>query len=54
MNNTLVLRPVTTGIAVRCQRAAAATRRLAWKLLLEAAPSINLYWNVGLPRYRDR
>ena len=54
MNNALVVRPVTTGIAARCQRAAAAARRLAWKLVLEAAPSINLYWSVGMPPYRDR
>ena len=54
MNNDLAFRPVDSGISVRWQRAAATTRRLAWKLLLEAAPSINLYWTVGVPPYRER
>lgn len=54
MNNALAIRPVTNGIAVRSQHAAAAARRLAWKLVLEAAPMINLYWCVGLPPYNDR
>lgn len=54
MNNELAFRPATSGISVRCQRAAATARRLAWKLLLEAAPSINLYWSVGMPPYRER
>ena len=54
MNNALVLRPVTTGIGARCRRAAAAARRLAWKLVLEAGPSINLYWSVGMPPYHER
>ena len=54
MNNALVLRPVTTGFAVRCRHAAAATRRLAWRLVLEAAPMINLYWCVGMPPYGEQ
>ena len=54
MNNALVLRPVTAGITVRCRYAAAAAGRVAWKLVLEAAPMINLYWCVGLPPYGER
>lgn len=53
MNNDRALRPVTTGFSVRCQRAAATARLLAWKLVLEAAPAINLYWAIGLPPYRE-
>lgn len=54
MNNDLVLQPVTSGIAVRCRRAASAASLVAWKLVLAAAPSINLYWTVGTPPYRSR
>ena len=54
MNNDLALRPVTSATSVRRQRAAVAARRLASKLVLAAAPMINLYWAVGVPPYDER
>ena len=53
MNSELALRPATLPFSVRMLRGALAVRRLAWRLVLEAAPLCNLYWIVGMPPYRE-
>ena len=54
MNNDLALRPATSLLALRCRRGASALLRVAWQLVLAAAPALNLYWAVGLPPYGNR
>lgn len=54
MNSELALRPATSLIALRCRRSASALLRVAWQLVLAAAPALNLYWTVGLPPYGNR
>lgn len=54
MKRDCALRPTTSRLALRCRRGASALLRVAWQLVLAAAPAVNLYWTVGLPPYGDR
>ena len=54
MNNELVLRPATIPLAVRSRGGAAVVLRVAWQLILWAAPAMNLNWCVGLAPYENR
>ncbi|HEX6538667.1 MAG TPA: hypothetical protein VF155_05765 [Candidatus Dormibacteraeota bacterium] len=54
MNGELALRPATSPLSGRWRRGTSMVLRLAWRLVLAAAPACNLYWIVGMPPYGPR